>query len=69
MVVPCWRSPTLTALTPHLTRSHQPDKLLEFVIGEIGAHLSQTTGYVFSHYLLAESMDFAHAGVTVGVLL
>jgi hypothetical protein len=26
------RLPTLTALTPHLTRSHQPDKLLEFVI-------------------------------------
>ena len=61
--------PALTSLTPQLTCSHQSDKLLKFVIGEIGAHRSQTTGYFFSHYSLTQGMDFAHAGVVVGVVL
>ena len=61
--------PALTAFTLHLTRSHQPDKLLELVIGEIGADSSDTTGYVFAHDLLAERMDFGQAGVIIGLLL
>ena len=61
--------PALTSLTPHLARSHQPDKLLELVIGEIGADSSETTGYVFAHQPLAERVDFRQTGVTVGVLL
>jgi hypothetical protein len=50
-------------------RSHHPDELLEFVVGEIGAHSSQTTGYVFAHRLLSERVDLGHAGVAAGVLL
>jgi len=61
--------PSLTALAAHLTRSHQPDKPLELVVGEIGADSPETTGYVFAHHLLAKRMEFGHAGILVGLLL
>jgi hypothetical protein len=62
-------SPTLTPLTPHLTRSHQSDELLELLSWEVGTHSPQPAGDVFAHDFLAERVDFGHAGVTEGVLL
>jgi hypothetical protein len=61
----CALLPALTALTPHLARSHQFDKRLEFVVGHIGADSSQTTGYIFAHHVLAERMELGHGVVRV----